>query len=330
MTTAPVSNANVSPDSDRAPGAALNWREVDWPRVVRVVHEVRQHYRYSYTAAVTDVKQRLVMVPPDAHDDQRLLHYRLDVRGASGQGFEQTWEADLQGNRVCRVRAPLVERAIDFEAQYLVVRNGTLHGDEPRVDEMGEYLRPTALTAPDARMRDAARKIEAASTHPMERAERANEWAAGAITYQFGVTGVQTPASMALHLGKGVCQDYAHILLGVLRLLDIPARYVSGHLLGEGAPHAWVEAFVPGSPGPVHYDPTHRRRTTLSYIVVAVGRDFSDVTPTSGFFSGAAHGKLSSHKDARVIEVVYADGTRLGAEAMPPNVDGNPREEAPG
>jgi transglutaminase-like putative cysteine protease len=66
----------------------------------------------------------------------------------------------------------------------------------------------------------------------------------------------------------------------------------------------------------IAYDPTNRRRAGLNYITVAVGRDYADITPTSGFFSGSAAGRLSSHKDAEVVEVGYADG------------DGGAREDA--
>jgi transglutaminase-like putative cysteine protease len=104
---------------------------------------------------------------------------------------------------------------------------------------------------------------------------------------------------MALHLGRGVCQDFAHLLLCVLRLLAIPARYVSGQLLGEGVPHAWVECLVDGEV--IAYDPTHGRCARLDYVTVAVGRDFADVTPTSGVFSGAATGVLGAAKTARVL-----------------------------
>ncbi len=152
--------------------------------------------------------------------------------------------------------------------------------------------------------------MAATTNRPYELAERAHEWASTAITYQTGVTGVQTPAAMALYLGKGVCQDFAHLLLCVLRLLRIPARYVSGHLLGEGVPHAWVEALLPDPAMPagvqvVAYDPTHHRRAGMSYITVAVGRDFRDVTPTSGSFTGTAAGALSFSKRAEATDVAY-------------------------
>ena len=112
---------------------------------------------------------------------------------------------------------------------------------------------------------------------------------------------------MALHLGQGVCQDYAHIMLALLRTLGIPSRYVSGHLIGEGAPHAWVEVLLSDSnsnqpPCPLAFDPTHHRRVDHKYITVAVGRDFADVTSTSGVFSGSATGKLHWSKQAEIIE----------------------------
>src|SRR4030081_906684 len=109
---------------------------------------------------------------------------------------------------------------------------------------------------------------------------------------------------MALNLGKGVCQAYAHILLAILRVLNVPARYVSGHLIGEGAPHAWVEAFIERGAGAVEavgFDPTHARRTRIDSLTVAVGRDYADVSPTSGTYSGPALGRLAATKEAEVV-----------------------------
>jgi transglutaminase-like putative cysteine protease len=91
-------------------------------------------------------------------------------------------------------------------------------------------------------------------------------------------------------------------MLSVLRTLGIPCRYVSGHLLGEGPPHAWVEVLLDETI--VAYDPTHHRRAGLNYITVATGRDFADVTSTSGVFSGTATGKLHWNKQASVLEEV--------------------------
>jgi transglutaminase-like putative cysteine protease len=88
----------------------------------------------------------------------------------------------------------------------------------------------------------------------------------------------------------------------------VPVRYVSGHLLGEGAPHAWIEALlpdpnIPGQFRVVPYDPTHRVTPTLDYVTIAVGRDYADITPTSGTIFGAL-GHFTARKQAWVLNRV--------------------------
>lgn len=306
-----------SSDGEGVPrGQDLDWRSVDWPNVRHAVYEVHQRYAYAYTAPVSAIRQRLMMVPREDHGDQRLLEQQFSVTGA--QGPVLTWQEDVFGNRVGRLRAQKVEQEIVFETRYRVARasDGTARPGLAlaREWEDGVYLDPTALTDPDAALRAVADRIEREASGKLAIAEKVHDWAASAITYQIGVTGVQTPAAMALHLGKGVCQDYAHMMLAVLRLLKIPARYVSGHLLGEGAPHAWIEALVEdanelGLPEVIAYDPTHHRRAGLNYITVAVGRDYADVAPTSGTFVGPASGRLSASKQAEIVEIRYEDGS---------------------
>ena len=264
-------------------------------------YHVRHHYRYVYTDAVTNVQQRLVIVPPDRHGDQILIAFDMSVRGSITQPSIE-WEWDKFGNRVCRVAVERVAHAIDFEARFNVRYERASASIMLDPDLLKAYLSFTALTAPDARIHAAAMQIADTSSDVLQQIELAHTWAAQSIQYQLGVTGTQTPAAMALHLGQGVCQDYTHIMLSVLRALAIPARYVSGHLLGEGAPHAWVEALPldkqSGLATVVGYDPTHCRPTDHQYIMVAVGRDFADVTSTSGVFTGAALGKLHWSKHA--------------------------------
>ncbi|HEX2172264.1 MAG TPA: transglutaminase N-terminal domain-containing protein, partial [Dehalococcoidia bacterium] len=86
----------------------IDHRSVDWPRVCRAVYQVRQHYRYTYTAPVTDIKQRLVMIPVDRYGDQRLLTYHLDVRGWDAEP-RKSWEADTFGNRIAHVTVGRVD-----------------------------------------------------------------------------------------------------------------------------------------------------------------------------------------------------------------------------
>ncbi|MGE3269654.1 MAG: transglutaminase domain-containing protein [Chloroflexota bacterium] len=314
------------------PGQELDWRSVDWPRAHRAVYEVNQRYTYAYTAPVTAIRQRLVMVPREWHGDQHLLAQQLSVTGADTAVL--TWQEDVFGNRVGRMRAPRVAEQVEFAARYRVERTVDRSGETAQALAQGwdraVYLDATALTAPDTSLRNVAARIDRRGLSPADLADRVHDWASQAINYQIGVTGVQTPAAMALHLGKGVCQDYAHMMLAVLRLLGVPARYVSGHLLGEGAPHAWVEALVEGAEDGapaevVAYDPTHHRRAGLNYITVAVGRDYADVAPTSGTFVGPAAGRLSASKQAEIVEVVYEDGTRWAGSQV---VAGQGKESA--
>jgi transglutaminase-like putative cysteine protease len=256
------------------------------------------------------------MVPRESHGDQRLVEHQFSVSGAEAPTL--AWQDDVFGNRVCRVRSPKVESELLFETRYRIER---VADDTARPGlalarawDHGTYQEQTALTAPDASLRQVATKLAQGTTSQATLAERVHDWAASAITYQIGVTGVQTPAGMALHLGKGVCQDYAHLMLAVLRLVGIPGRYVSGHLLGEGAPHAWVEVLVEdanelGVSEVIAYDPTHHRRAGLNYVTVAVGRDYADVAPTSGTFVGAAIGRLTASKQAEIVGIAYEDGS---------------------
>ncbi len=118
------------------------------------------------------------------------------------------------------------------------------------------------------------------------------------FSYRPDVTGVSTRATDALKLRAGVCQDFAHVLLGLCRSMEIPARYVSGYFFNRNrrkgeieASHAWIEAYVPGY-GWAAYDPTHDRAADDHYVKVAVGRDYADIRPVSGTYRGAATREL--------------------------------------
>jgi transglutaminase-like putative cysteine protease len=122
------------------------------------------------------------------------------------------------------------------------------------------------------------------------------------------VTGVRTTAAQALELGSGVCQDYAHLMLAVCRACGLPSRYVSGHLLGQGGTHAWVEVILPIRDGTGDaiawtFDPTHASRGGLGHVTIAVGRDYSDVAPTSGTYVSPARGRLVSSKHVTLTDL---------------------------
>lgn len=114
------------------------------------------------------------------------------------------------------------------------------------------------------------------------------------LTYQSNSTHVHTHMRDVLIDRRGVCQDFAHVTLGLCRTLQIPALYVSGYLATEtaSATHAWIEVFVPGH-GWQPLDPTHNRQPDETYIKIAVGRDYADVPPVRGTYKGTTDRTLT-------------------------------------
>lgn len=127
--------------------------------------------------------------------------------------------------------------------------------------------------------------------------------------YIKGITTIETTVDEIMEHRSGVCQDFAHVLLQLLRTMKIPSRYVSGYICpnkngmrGEGATHAWVEALIPGY-GWAGVDPTNNVWVTDKHVKLAVGRNFDDCTPVKGTFKGLAEQKLSVY-----VSVGYEDG----------------------
>jgi transglutaminase-like putative cysteine protease len=135
--------------------------------------------------------------------------------------------------------------------------------------------------------------------------------------YIKGITSIETTVDEVWQLKAGVCQDFAHMLLVMLRLLGIPARYVSGYvcprdhnLRGEGATHAWVEAYIPFY-GWLGLDPTNNCVVNDLHVRLAIGRNFTDCSPVKGTYKGTAKQTLEvgvsvSHEDGIVSKEVAA------------------------
>src|SRR4051812_1227074 len=156
-----------------------------------------------------------------------------------------------------------------------------------------DYLCPTPLTEWCEELRDFARKLEPArEVSTRELAEFVSHEIHGSFRYEGEVTSVSSPVTDILRHGGGVCQDFAHLMLGVCRHLGRPARYVSGYVLpdGEQAPsasHAWCEVFD-AEQGWFGMDPTHHQPADERYVRLGIGRDFNDVPPNRGVFRGVA------------------------------------------
>ena len=140
-------------------------------------------------------------------------------------------------------------------------------------------------------------------------AQNCNQYIYSNFKYIKGITDIQTTVDEILEQRAGVCQDFAHVMLQVLRTLKIPSRYVSGYICpnkkgtrGEGATHAWVEVYIPKY-GWAGIDPTNNIWVTNNHVKLAIGRHFHDCSPVKGTFKGPAHQKLSV-----LVAVSYEDG----------------------
>jgi transglutaminase-like putative cysteine protease len=287
-------------------------RAVVWENVRRTRSLFYQRFEYVYPGPIYNLKQRLVILPADRYGAQHLLDHQFT---ANPVPIAMRQLADNFGNRVLELEVREAESIVSFEVQMIVesVPYGT---DRPAISlaEAQHFLTDTLLTMPDRRIHAVTRQLKAASNSEHDLAVRIHDYVAEIMRYKGGVTTVSTTAAEALSLGQGLCQDYAHLMLAICRTAGLPARYVSGHLLGEGGSHAWVEVFLPTANGlsAFAFDPTNKRQPDLGYITVAVGRDYRDVSPTSGSFTAPYEGELTVRKRAGLTQVEYLNGDTLG------------------
>jgi transglutaminase-like putative cysteine protease len=166
------------------------------------------------------------------------------------------------------------------------------------------------------------------------------------FAYDADSTEINTPAVEALAQRKGVCQDFAHILIACFRAMGLPARYVSGYLLtqpppgqprlvGADASHAWVSVYLPGegdgdghesAGGWADFDPTNGRQPGEDYVALAIGRDYSDVSPMRGVLHGGARHTLKVGVTVRPIEELRAQAAQAAqsqsqVQPQPPDKD---------
>jgi transglutaminase-like putative cysteine protease len=296
----------------------LDHRAVDWSRVKRTRYFCYQRFYYAYPGPVRTLRQRLVVIPPDRYGDQAVIDQRLTVAPHPAVASERV---DAFGNRVWELHVSHIEREIAFEVIVTIERARPVGELFLSDADVAWFCEPTELTAADTRISTVARELADGAHDYEECAERISVWVADTMSYAAGLTGVRTTAAQALAIGKGLCQDYAHIMLAICRAAGLSARYVSGHMLSEGGSHAWVEVLLPTDDGrfrAIAFDPTNRRRPDMSYAIVAVGRDYRDVAPTSGSFTGPYSGRLSFTKRAGLTLIEFVDGEVVGSDPIRP------------
>jgi transglutaminase-like putative cysteine protease len=284
-------------DDDHSRAAELDPRAIDLTGAREVTYVLRNDVAYDYPAPIRALQHRFVVVPRLRHDDQRRVAHRLRVDGGPTTAVRR--RRDRFGNPVVDVDAPVVRDRISFTMRAVIHRShGTVHERGWRLG----HSTPTALTAADDELRDAARSIDPQGAgEPL--ATSICDAVHDAMTYQFDATTVRTTAGQAWQGRRGVCQDMAHVMIAMCRARGLAARYVSGHLVGEGASHAWVEVHDETTGRALAYDPTHGRRTDLRYVTVAVGRDYRDVAPTAGSYRSGPRGTLSVRKAVAIAAI---------------------------
>ena len=134
------------------------------------------------------------------------------------------------------------------------------------------------------------------------------EWVYREFRYESGVTNVNTHLEEAFQMRRGVCQDFTHVMLGLCRAVGIPARYASGYLyngprdtlVGAQASHAWAEVYLPAA-GWIGFDPTNNTLADERYVKISVGRDYEDVAPVRGSYSGTGHCRMEVQVEVEKI-----------------------------
>lgn len=187
---------------------------------------------------------------------------------------------DAYGNNVCLGFIEEKHRFFSFRVSGVAVTNSE-NIDKSPLRQIFYYPTPqTTLT----RGYQEYLEIAARKHDPLQKALAMNDALYERFVYQSKTTTTKTTAQQALDQGKGVCQDYAHIMLALCRRCHIPARYVAGFMIGEGATHAWVEIYANGQW--FGLDPTNNRIADDQYIKLSEGRDASDCIVDRGVFFG--------------------------------------------
>ena len=298
-------------DDEAIPNASMgiDASGVDWGRVRRSAYVIHLRITYRYEGPVRRLHQRLLVQPREQHGDQRRVSRHVRVVDATAHRLSSG--PDDFGNHVVDIHIPYVADGVTFVSWSVVERSaGRPHLVSASALSDPRLLAHTLLTQPDEALHAVARELSASGHTGEDLAEAVCERVFQLMRYEHDVTGVRTTAADAFAQRAGVCQDFAHVMLAITRALGLPSRYVSGQMLGMGGSHAWVEVIVPGADGHarvVAFDPTHGRRPGMSYLTIAVGRDYAHVAPVSGTYVAPHPGVLTVAKRVAVMRI-DADG----------------------
>jgi transglutaminase-like putative cysteine protease len=240
--------------------------------------------RYRWSEPQRGIIQ-LLRVTPASVTGQAVADCRIDVdrdaRLRSGRdGFGNV-------TTMLYVDGPIDQIDVTVAGEVLIEDCGGIVAGAPEPLPPALFRRMTLLAGADQRITSFAHDLRDEGGDALDWLHRLNHRIFERIAFDTEATGVETDAGSAFARGHGVCQDHAHIFLAAARVLNIPARYVSGHLfrrdgaVAQQAGHAWVEAFVEGL-GWIGFDPANGICTDDAYVRVAIGLDYGDASPTTG------------------------------------------------
>jgi transglutaminase-like putative cysteine protease len=260
---------------------------------MRIVHETGYAYGSPVTASYNEAR-----LTPRSDSRQNVILNRVETAPAT-RSYRYV---DYWGTAVTAfdLHAPHTElevtasSVVETDGAELPAHNATWDelAADAVVDKFDEVLSTSRYTPPSKRIDRVAARI-AKYNEPQDAVLAAAEWVQSELEYVSGTTGVHSSGLDALREGKGVCQDFAHLTLILLRSMGIPALYISGYLhpkpkaaIGrtvQGQSHAWIQAWTGGW---WSYDPTNSRHINEQYVSVGRGRDYADVPPLKGIYSG--------------------------------------------
>jgi transglutaminase-like putative cysteine protease len=263
-------------------------------------YDILHRTRYTYSASVRDSFNDVRLQPmpiPEQFVESFLLRVLPAARLTHFKDFYSNWVnhfeivephnylmIEAQSRVITRPPAPLpVEKLCPFDQLK----------ETPNIERCFDYLQASRFVE----LSPEAWKLALDATHGVD-----DVWLAvlaimkfvhGHLKYESNSTNVHTHMRDVIADRRGVCQDFAHLMIGLCRSLKIPARYVSGYLATEAASatHAWVEVFIPGR-GWRGLDPTHDCQLGETYVKLGNGRDYADVSPIAGNYRGTLERKM--------------------------------------
>lgn len=281
-------------------------------------YSIRHKNRYHYGQSVSLCHSLACLLPRDTLN-QRVLSSRLTILPVPEIVLERV---DLFGNRISRFSIEelhdelnvCAESEVEVQPTKLSPNQNIIWSALPSIPPKTRlYLRPSNFVPPaTTQMLKFGRQFFGDGRGLVEAVSELSQIICREFEYDPHFSDVETSVNLVLSERRGVCQDFAHLMLTILRAYGIPARYVSGYLetappigqpklMGSDVSHAWVSVFIPGT-GWVDFDPTNDLLPSDRHVTLAWGRDYSDIVPLKGLMTGGAQHELEVFVDVTPLD----------------------------